>query len=97
MNMKIRGNDKDGYSGKITAIPGKDVTIFECPFCGSTEVEIWNTHSPSYSVRCLNCGAEVPSDDDICPGGLIKNKEEAIMLHEKAVRSAVENWNKRAE
>lgn len=95
MEKKFYGNKIQGYSGKIIAVPGEDVTVLSCPFCGNREIEIWNTHSPNYSVSCETCRAEVPSDDDINDGKPIKSRSLAIETHEKALRSAVSNWNKR--
>lgn len=95
MKEKFYG-DKNGYSGKLQAIPGEDYTVLDCPFCGGNELEIWNTHTPHYSVRCLCCGAECPSDEDVHGGGNIMNIRSAKILHLKALESAVNNWNKRS-
>jgi hypothetical protein len=32
------------------------VQLLPCPFCGSRELEMFNTHTPSFSVECLGCG-----------------------------------------
>lgn len=37
--------------------PGIDVPLLPCPFCGSSDLEVENTHTPSYTVECA-CGAE---------------------------------------
>ena len=29
-----------------------------CPFCGSDDLEVWNTHTPSYVVECHGCEAQ---------------------------------------
>lgn len=64
-----------------------------CPFCGSHELEICNTHSPLYWVECGMCGAE-------CPGESVEEAScatelEALDAHNRALLSAVENWNRR--
>ena len=32
--------------------------LLPCPFCGSKDLEIGNTHTPIFWVECLDCGAE---------------------------------------
>ncbi|MDE2098435.1 MAG: Lar family restriction alleviation protein [Patescibacteria group bacterium] len=35
------------------------MTLLKCPFCGSSSLQIGNTHTPSYWVECEDCGAAV--------------------------------------
>lgn len=65
--------------------------IEPCPFCGSVEVELANTWTPSYWVECKGCGAEVhphgPSwkkGDDTKPA-----------KHLASARRAMKAWNRR--
>lgn len=95
MKEDFYGNEKCGFHGSIEIVPGKDFTLLNCPFCGDSNVEVWNIHSPYYTVRCLMCGAECPSDDDVHDGNLIKNLDMAKKIHLKALKSAIANWNKR--
>lgn len=69
--------------------------VLPCPFCGSDDIELANTHTPSYWVECLECSAEVHGqyfeeafnfDPD---GG-------HLLSHEKAKASALKAWNRRA-
>lgn len=64
-----------------------------CPFCGSTDLEVNNTHTPSYWVECNNCEGEIsgeyPADDTFI------NEEAHTAMHETAIRSAVRWWNTR--
>ena len=32
--------------------------LLPCPFCGSDDLEVWNTHTPSYVVECHGCEAQ---------------------------------------
>lgn len=32
----------------------------ECPFCGSSNVDLWRGQIVGHDVRCLNCGASTP-------------------------------------
>lgn len=65
-----------------------------CPFCGGTDVEICNTHSPAYWIECLECGAECPGDTD--DEASCATELEALNTHNRALLSAVERWNTRA-
>lgn len=64
-----------------------------CPFCGSTELEVWNTHTPVYTVECA-CGASMRGA--CAEDGKIRSKKRLIDLHFDAISLAVEAWNKRA-
>lgn len=88
--------DKNGFSGHLETVPGEEYTFMDCPFCGGNEQEVWNTHSPHYSVRCLICGAECPSDDDVHDGSAIMNMADVKKIHLEALESAIINWNKRS-
>lgn len=33
-----------------------------CPFCGSRDLELSNTHTPCFWVECSNCEAQVSGD-----------------------------------
>jgi len=60
-----------------------------CPFCGSTDLDILNTRTPVYWIKCYGCGAEVP--------GIILYRDDTEEAHRKAAESAIERWNLRVE
>lgn len=68
MNLKLRKSDK----------------LRPCPFCGSNDLELNNTHSASYWISCA-CGAEMHGKD-------FDGKSRPA--HREAVKSAVNRWNK---
>jgi len=39
--------------------------IKPCPFCGSDEIEIEQTHPEAIWFRCSNCGAETSAADHV--------------------------------
>lgn len=57
-------------------------TLLPCPFCGAEDLELVNTHTPSYWVECETCRAEAHGD--------------SLQTHTAAIRSAVDAWNRRA-
>jgi hypothetical protein len=70
-------------------------TLDRCPFCGSKRLELVNTHTPSYWVRCLKCRAEAHGDLPVGGGSAIPDERRALVLHLRAMRMAVRKWNKR--
>ncbi len=65
-----------------------------CPFCGSTNVEICNTHTPIYWVECGDCGAQGG------PGNYRARREARTgpalrAQHGRAFESARVAWNTR--
>lgn len=67
-----------------------------CPFCGSTDLSLLNTHTPSYWIECEGCGAEVHGEMPDGGGGEIHTHEGCIGLHRLAMASAVTKWNARS-
>ncbi len=79
-----------------------------CPFCGSYNLELSNTHTPSFSVTCQDCGGE--ASGEYFPGPHHKTrfhysqnpqgKFEADFAglwpeYQKAAVSACNAWNRR--
>jgi len=58
----------------------------QCPFCGSTNLELLNTWTACYWIECP-CGVEVTGESYPMPHSLID--------HELAKQSAIEKWNHR--
>ena len=81
--------------------------LVPCPFCGSEDLELSNTHTPYFSVECQECGAEVHGE---CigkhsathfsystePRGQLEANYYGLPInYAKAARSAVAAWNRR--
>jgi len=66
----------------------EDEEVKPCPFCGSRDIAICNTHSALYWMECQNCGAQVDGKNY---GD--RNDDES---HLEAARSALSTWNHRA-
>jgi len=62
--------------------------LLPCPFCGSANPEVKNTHTACYWVECTQCGAQVSGDSYPDP--------EKPISHSRAAMSAIDKWNKRA-
>lgn len=60
-----------------------------CPFCGSAEIELQNTWTAHYSLRCQGCDAEVND-----PGGGRNHK--LMRNHLASANAALRAWNRRA-
>lgn len=92
IELHIFGELGDNLSGSATSLRTEGLKA--CPFCNSAELEICNTHTPSYWVACIECGGE-------CGGKAPRYKtiatlKKAISLHRAALLSAIEAWNRRA-
>lgn len=72
----------------------EDAALKPCPFCGSTELEVTNTHTPCYSVECTTCSAEARGAWSY--GKRIRSAVNCLRVHRKAFESAVVAWNTRA-
>lgn len=102
MKLEIYGGPKEGgWSGHGEYQCGIDPPLEPCPFCGAGnvegELECDNTHTPFYSVRCEECGAEGPSTR---AAGLrwrkSSTKKETEAIHRRAFSDAIKAWNKRS-
>lgn len=91
MNYRQHGSDGiykcHGESDETDNIPA-------CPFCESEDVENSNTHTPYYSVRCEDCGAEGPTsvlheDEEV------EDSDPDLVLaqHQKAAAHAIHLWS----
>jgi len=67
----------------------EDESVRSCPFCGSGDIDLCNTHTALYWMECQSCGAQVDGKNrgDLDPGD---------ECHLEAARSALETWNHRA-
>lgn len=92
MNLQLYGDTKAGFK----ATGESDGEHLEpCPFCGSEEVIVRNTHTPSYWAECMNCGAKGPNTT--YPKREARSKSAVRRQHERAFREAVTLWNERVE
>lgn len=69
--------------------------ILPCPFCGSHDIELCNTHTPSYWMECQECDAQVHGEygPDLVSG---PGSYGSLRQHEAAAKSAIAAWNRRA-
>lgn len=93
MKLEVFGDDNH-WSAHGEYEPAVDPKLKPCPFCGSTDLDVSNTHTPCYIVSC-ECGAEMTGG--ITESGRITSRKRCIALHEKAQRLAIEAWNRRAK
>lgn len=73
---------------QIKNVELEEEEVKPCPFCGSADIALCNTHTAAYWMECQDCGAQVDGhsyaslDDD--------------ESHLASARSALEAWNHRA-
>lgn len=81
--MKVE-TEKGGHHVKLEA----QDKLLPCPFCGSEDLELNNTHTACYWVECSQCGAEVS-------GTAIYSDSDKPEDHLEAAKSAISAWNRR--
>jgi hypothetical protein len=64
-----------------------DEILKQCHFCGSKELELWNTHSPHYTIEC-ECGAQINDD-------FPTDRKESDKGHLDSAKRVIEKWNTR--
>jgi Lar family restriction alleviation protein len=69
--------------------PGVDPPLLPCPFCGGTDMEVENTHTPSYAVECEDCGAAIGTPPGLTDGAKTRAN------HRRAFLAAISAWNTR--
>jgi len=67
--------------------------VLPCPFCGSADVELRNTHTASYWMACNECGAEHHGGKAF--GRNIESSYLTLRHHQLAKVSALKAWNRR--
>lgn len=87
------GPEHGGWSGTLAYDPAVHEEVAPCPFCGSEEVEINNTHTPYYWLECQGCNARM--DADSFDFGRMTTEREWKDAHTESMRSAIANWNAR--
>lgn len=91
MKLSIYGNKKDGFSGHGES---HHESLLCCPFCGCAEVNVVNTHSPSYWAECAGCGAK-GSDGRSRSSKHPMSERSATLRHVQAFTKAFRKWNTR--
>lgn len=93
MKLTFIGTESTALSAHGESEPSDVARLKPCPFCGSKQVIIGNTHTPHYSAYCENCGAEGPGSLPF--GRHAKTKTGLKAQHRKAFVQAMNNWNTR--
>jgi len=97
MKLRIIGNSSVGFSAHGEWDGNGDLALDSCPFCGSNNLTVENTHTPFYNVTCEDCGADgpdgVPNPD--YDGKRIRSKVLCGYLHQDAFANAIALWNDR--
>lgn len=92
----LRGDNATGWSGHLESTPESVLAFLkDCPFCGGRNLELTNTHTPSYSVECLDCEAEKPCTNPERGKGHPKRMQRALECHLLGIESAIAEWNRR--
>lgn len=81
-------SEEDYLLGKD--LEGPNEKLMPCPFCGSSDVILANTHTASYWVECQSCEANAKGIS--YQGNHVDAPREC---YEMAARSAIEKWNMR--
>ncbi len=63
-----------------------DIKLKPCPFCGSEELELINTHTPYYWIECVSCCCELTCSGDYA---------NTVADHKKAALNVIGKWNRR--
>lgn len=94
-NLELFG--EPGHYGASYRDPGdhSGEHLEPCPFCGGDHLEVYNTHTASYGVRCHACDAQ--KDGVVVESAeWAMNESDLIAAHQQALQLAVTGWNKRA-
>ena len=98
MDLELYGGPKHGgWSAHGEHQQGLDTPLRPCPFCGSEDLELSNTHTPYYAARCNECGTEGPTPRMGDAWNRRMGRAATERLHREAFQAAVRAWNKRAE
>lgn len=93
-NIEMHGGDGNPYFGRVAYLSITHGDLLMCPFCAGLDLEINNTHTPSYWISCQHCGCECHGE---CPDSYdLSTPEEFLRVHTESLKSAVEFWNQRA-
>ena len=79
-------------AGSASLAPGQNLSA--CPFCCGHDVEVVNSWTPYYWVRCNGCGAEGPHVHTTNKS-TYATVAAAKRGHRKALVAAVKAWDQR--
>lgn len=79
---------RDADNVTLHAIPEGE-TVYPCPFCGSDDIQLRNTHAAYYWVECQGCRALVHGEP--------YEADHSESAHKMAALSAIKAWNTRAK
>jgi hypothetical protein len=98
MKLDIFGGPKKGGWSGHGIQEGSDMPFLRsCPFCGSRQVEISNTHTPFYTAHCLDCEAEGPRAYGAGQAWSRRSsKRDTERIHRQAFDDAIDAWNDRS-
>jgi hypothetical protein len=89
----IYGNEEIGFSGSIVYVETEHGRLLPCPFCGSDDLEVCNTHTPSYWIACKSCDAE--ASGEVAPDYDRHHLAPYLAAHWFGLLTAVKWWNTR--
>lgn len=78
---------KYGFNKEIKHVELEGEGVIACPFCGSIDISLCNTHSAAYWMECQGCGAEI--------SGTSYANSDTEESHLASAKSALANWNHR--
>ncbi len=82
--MKIEKRDGGIYDVELEVAD----RLHDCPFCGHPNPSLTHTHTASYWMECVGCGAEVHDNGRIGASG-------SQAAHLASARRVVKRWNTR--
>jgi Lar family restriction alleviation protein len=91
MQLEVYGSAPN-YSASGDYERGVDMPLRPCPFCGSENITVVNTHTPSYTAECEDCGAQGPG---VYYDGKLRSKAQAERAHRETFDQAIVEWNTR--
>lgn len=96
MRLTVTGSKKEFFSAHLeTWHKGTDGLLLPCPFCGSDDIGLSNTHTAYYWAVCNKCNCEMPGEGSGI--GNFKTISECVIAHEEAINSAIKEWNNRTK
>jgi Lar family restriction alleviation protein len=85
--------DRSDASGITNLQLTREDNVLPCPFCGGTDIELRNTHTASYWMACMDCGAEHHGGQGY--GLNFQSHKVPLRCHKLAKASTLKAWNRR--
>lgn len=64
-----------------------DEILLPCPFCGSINVSVLNTHTPYYFAECEDCSCQMHDS--------YSREEDNLRGHKNSFNRVIQKWNTR--